>query len=178
MKPIFIAFLVMVGLFAGGANAQDETGVTPEILKAALRLEGRWEANALGQLGGKTQSFKYNMHFHKTASGSGLLMYETANIPDIGKLDGTNLIGYDPYDGKLHWFSVDNLGTTHDHTGELLSKDHIRLIHESSREGKSYREQIDIEFLSADRVKMKLVGTLDGNVEETLEGTFVRKGRP
>jgi hypothetical protein len=37
MKPIFIAFLVMVGLFAGGANAQDETGVTPEILKAALK---------------------------------------------------------------------------------------------------------------------------------------------
>lgn len=171
------AFLVLFGLSVGVANAQEQAPVMPEILKAALRLEGKWEANASGQLGGKTHAFKYNMHFRKTASGSGLLMYETANIPDVGKLDGTNLIGYDPYDGKLHWFSVDNLGTTHDHTGELLSNDHIRLIHESSREGKPYREQIDIEWISADRVKIKLVGTLGGNVEEVLEGTFVRRSR-
>lgn len=173
----FVLVALLFGLYSGVADAQEQASVTPEILKAVLRLEGKWEANASGQLGGKTYTFKYHMDFRKTASGSGLLMYETANIPDVGKLDGTNLIGYDPYDGKLHWFSVDNLGTTHDHTGELLSKDHIRLIHESSREGKPYREQFDIEFISADRVKMKLVGTLGGNVEEVLEGTFVRKSR-
>ncbi len=177
MKPIFTTALVLFGLYVGVANAQEQAPVTPEILKAVLRLEGKWEANASGQLGGKTHTFKYNMHFRKTASGSGLLIYETANIPDVGKLDGTNLIGYDPYDGKLHWFSVDNLGTTYDHTGELLSKDHIRLIHESSREGKPYREQIDFEFIGANKLKVKLVGTLGGNVEEVLEGTFVRRSR-
>lgn len=177
MKPVFTTALVLFGLCVGVANAQEQAPVTPEILKTALRLEGKWEANTSAQIGGKAYAFKYNMHFRKTASGSGLLMYETANIPDIGKLDGSNLIGYDPYDGKLHWFSVDNLGTTHDHTGELLNKDHLRLVHESSREGKPYREQIDVEWISADRVKMKLVTTLGGNVEEVLEGTFVRRSR-
>lgn len=177
MKPVFTIALVLFGLYAGVANTQEQAPVTPEILKAALRLEGKWEANASLQVGGKTYAFKYSMDFRKTASGSGLFMYEAANIPGIGKLDGANLIGYDPYDGKLHWFSVDNLGTTHDHTGQLLSKDHIRLIHESSREGKPYREQVDFEFISANRVKAKLVATLGGNVEEVLEGTFVRRSR-
>lgn len=93
------------------------------------------------------------MHFRKTASGRGLFMDETSEIPDIGKLNGTNLIGHDPSEDKLHRFSGDNLGTTHDHRGELLSEGHIRPIHESIRKGMPYREQIDSGLISADRVE-------------------------
>lgn len=50
-----------------------------------------------------------------STAGSGLYMDESATMSDLGKLDGGNIIGYDPYDKKLHWFSVDNFGTTHDH---------------------------------------------------------------
>lgn len=112
MKPVFTTAVALFGLYVGAANAQEQAPVTPEILETALRLEGKWGADASLQVGGKTYAFKYNMDFRKTAGGSGLLMYETANIPGIGKLEGTGVIGYDPYDGKLHWFSVDNLGTT------------------------------------------------------------------
>ncbi|MHA2643039.1 MAG: hypothetical protein V2G49_06515, partial [bacterium JZ-2024 1] len=62
------------------------------------------------------------MEFRRTANGSGRMMCETANIPEIGKLYDTSLIGYDPCEGKLHRFSGDNFGTAHDHTGELVSK--------------------------------------------------------
>lgn len=117
------------------------------------------------------------MHYRKTADGNGLYMDEHATIPDVGRLIGGNIIGFDPYEQKLHWFSVDNFGTTHDHIGELIDKDHLRLIHESQREGKTYREEIDFEWKSPKQLHAKLIGTLNGQIEEILEGTLVRKSR-
>ncbi|MEM0482367.1 MAG: hypothetical protein QXM16_05730, partial [Nitrososphaerota archaeon] len=64
------------------------------------------------------------------------------------KLNGGNIIGHHPFDGKLHWFSVDNLDTTHVHMAELVDENHIRLMRESEREGKKFRECIDIKWMS------------------------------
>jgi hypothetical protein len=77
----------------------------------------------------------------------------------------------------LHWFSVDNFGTTHDHIGQLVDKDHLRLAHESRREGRIYKEEIDFLWRSPKQFHVKLVATLDGQIEETLEGTFIRKSQ-
>jgi hypothetical protein len=172
---IVIAFCCCVPVSV--SRAQSDASTTPDILKRVLTLEGRWEAKASLQMGGKSYSFPSLMHFRRTAAGNGLYMDESATISDLGKLVGGNIIGYDPYDKKLHWFSVDNFGTTHDHIGELVDKDHLRLVHESQREGKLYKEVIDVVWKNAREVHMRLVGTLDGQIEETLEGTFVRKSK-
>ncbi len=149
--------------------------ILPEILNKVLTLEGKWEAKAHMQMGDKSYNFKYFMNFRKIADGNGLYMEENAEIPGVMRLDGGNIIGYDPFDGKLHWFSVDNLGTTHDHIAELVEENHIQLIHESEREGKKFRENIDIKWISDKEVFIKLVATLNDNVEYILEGTFIRK---
>ena len=75
MKPVFTTALMLFGLYVGVADAQEQPPFTPEILKAALRLQGRWEANASRRLGGTTHTFSYNMRFRKTASDSELLTY-------------------------------------------------------------------------------------------------------
>lgn len=158
-------------------NTQSEAPPTPEILKKVLLLEGKWEAKASMRLGETSYAFPYFMHFRRTADGNGLYMDENATIPDVGTLRGANIIGFDPYEQKLHWFSVDNFGTTHDHVGELVEKDHLRLIHESLREGKTFREEIDVVWHTPEEVHVKLIGTLDGHTEEILEGTFTRKSK-
>jgi hypothetical protein len=164
-------------VLASAACAQSDTPPTPEILKRVLTLEGKWEAKASMQMGGKSYNFEYTMHFRKTADGNGLYMDEKATIPEIGKLVGGNVIGFDPYGQKLHWFSVDNFGTTHGHIGELVDKDHVRLLHESQRDGKPYREVIDFQWKSSKEIYVRLLGTLDGQTEEVLEGTFIRKSQ-
>jgi hypothetical protein len=177
MKLLTIVLLIALCIVSKTTYAQTETPPTPEILKRVLSLEGKWEAKGYMQMGGKSYSFRYFMHYRKTADGNGLYMDENATIPGVGKLIGGNIIGFDPFEQKLHWFSVDNLGTTHDHIGELIDKNHLRLIHESQREGKTYREEIDFVWKSPKEVYVKLIGTLDGKTEEVLEGTFVRKSQ-
>jgi hypothetical protein len=71
-KLIILAILVSV------SYAQSETPPTPEILKRVLTLEGKWEAKASMQIGGKSYSFRYFMHYRKTADGNGLYMDESA----------------------------------------------------------------------------------------------------
>lgn len=178
MKFLIVILVALFGIISASTSyAQTETPPTPEILKRVLSLEGKWEGKATMQMGGKTYNFQYFMHYRKTADDNGLYMDEHATIPDVGRLIGGNIIGFDPYEQKLHWFSVDNFGTTHDHIGELIDKDHLRLIHESQREGKTYREEIDFEWKSPKQLHAKLIGTLNGQIEEILEGTLVRKSR-
>lgn len=169
-----IALLCSTIAFAFNVQAADDAPAPPEILATAMKLEGKWRADARLALGEQKHAFVYMLSFRKTAGGSGLVMDEHAEVKDVGVLRGTNLIGFDPHDGRLHWFSVDNFGTTHDHLGELVAPDHLRLIHQSQREGKQFREEIDFIWRAADRIDARLVATLGGEVVETLEGRFKR----
>jgi len=176
MKRYFPTLLAVLALTLGyipGALAADQQTDTPEILKTAMRLEGRWQANAKLSMGDQTHSFVYTLHFRKTAGGAALSMDEHADVAEIGKLFGSNLIGFDPYENRLHWFSVDNFGTTHDHIGQLVGPSHLRLTHQSQREGKPFHEFV---WRAANEISAKLVATLGGQVVETLEGKFTRVG--
>lgn len=169
---IAIAFVLLCFI-----QIEKSPGQEPEILKKVLALEGEWAAKMSGQLVDSSYTFDYYMNFRKAAGGHTLTMEEIADIPGVGTLQGGNLIGYDVLDGKLHWLTVDNLSTTHDHIAELLEKDHLRLVHESKRNEKPFREEIDFQWKSNNEVWMKLTGMLDGRVEELLEGRFLRTSR-
>ena len=174
--PTLIALLALILGYIPAASTADPQSDTPEILKTAMKLEGRWQANARLSLGDQNHSFVYTLHFRKTAAGNALSMDEHAEVQGVGELFGSNLIGFDPYESRLHWFSVDNFGTTHDHVGQLVGPGHLRLTHESQREGKPFREQIDFVWRAADEINARLVATLGGQVVETLEGKFIRVG--
>lgn len=147
----------------------------PEILKKILSLEGRWVANANMRMGGQEYNFKYTMDFKKVSDGNGLIMEESGDIPPVASLRGTNVIGFDPYTGLLNWFSVDNLGTTHNHTAEKLNGNKLQLLHESQKDKKPFKEVIDVTFLDENSFQVRLIGTLGGETETELFGTFIRK---
>lgn len=175
MKPrSLIAVLSLVLGFVHFSTAADAPAEPPEILTTAMKLAGRWQADARLSMGGETYAFVYTLDFRSTAGGAGMTMDEHAAVTGIGELLGTSVIGFDPYEGRLHWFSVDNFGTAHNHVGELVGPGHLRLVHESHRDGKPFREQIDFRWLAADRVDGRLIATLGGEVAFTLEGEFLR----
>ena len=43
------------------------------------------------------------------------------------------------------------------------------------QQGKQYTEKINVNLKDENTMWVKIVGTLDGNVQEVIEGTFVRK---
>jgi len=150
------------------ANAQNP----PEPLASLFRMEGSWEGNANLVLDGNTFSFPYHFQFFRSPENSGLYMEETFTHPDLGTLKGYNLIGYNARDEKIHWFSVDNFGTTHDHVGYWKSPDHFYMEATEKHEGKKFEEQINIVFLDDGRITLTLVAKTGNAVVEELAGEF------
>lgn len=173
MKTLMHFFIFAVTILP--SKAYQQMAAKPSSLQKLFNLEGSWVAQATLEAEGKKLHFPYYMDYKKTANGSGLTMTERAAIPGIAKLEGTNLIGFDPNDEKIHWYSVDNLGTTHEHIGDFTSDNHFYMEHNGTRDGKNYVEKIDMEWRDKNTVWIKLVGLLDGAVVEKLEGTFKRK---
>lgn len=179
MKKKIQCGLFTAMLFAAmPATAQTSEGTTDNQLKMLLQLKGSWEAKtAVIKMGNKENTFPYYADFKTTADNNGLLMIEWATIPGVGKLNGANLIGVNPYDGKVHWFSVDNLGTAHEHIGAFSDAKHFSMVHKGMQDNKEYLETITMEIISQDEMKLNITAMLDGKEIETISATFQRKPR-
>ena len=174
MKSFFKFFIATAFLLTATFSIAQNSPSNP--MQSFLDLRGHWEAKVDLDLGGAKFNVLYLLDFEKASDNNGVVMYEKTTIPGVGTLYGTNLIGFDPFDGKYHWYSVDNFGTTHDHTGVFIDATHFYMEHNSIREGKNFQEKIWLDWINANTVKLKLVATTDGEVEEIAEGTFKRKG--
>jgi len=102
-------------------------------------------------------------------------MEESFSSPDLGELKGYNLIGYNSRDEKIHWFSVDNFGTTHEHLGYWISDNHFFMGVTEKKEGKKFEELIDFIFVDNDHLAFHLVGKIANTIFEDVTGTFERQ---
>jgi len=177
MKVVKVSSFLLSALIAAiSALGQTSDSSTSGQLKMLFQLAGRWKSNnATLQMGGKTYTFGYTADFKPVSERNGLIMEEHADIPQIGKLNGTNLIGVNPWDGKIHWFSVDNLGTSHEHVGRFTDRNHFSMIHHGIQNQKEFTETVSIEFEGPDTIHIKQTEILDGKTELVVTGSFLRK---
>jgi hypothetical protein len=165
-------FMILLAGLAPFLAAQE----LPKEMVNMMKFIGRWEApNAVLKSEGKEYKFTYYTDFEQTAGGSGILMHEWADVPEMGKFDGQNLIGYDPYSKRLYWYSVDNMGTTHDHTCQWKSDNEMYMEHNSIRDGKPFKEQGTAIFRDPNTIEFSIVETLDGKENGTLKALFKKK---
>jgi hypothetical protein len=177
MKAVLVTVCLAAMMLFGTdlSRGQEKKPEVPEAVKNLAKFVGKWESNASLMAEGKTYKVLYKVDCRLIADGNGLYVDEWFSNKELGTLKGSDLFGYDPYDTKIHVYSVDNMGTTHEHTGEWLTPDHLYVEHNSVREGKKYVEKLDFTFAKKDELQFKLVGTLDDQVVQTGEGTFHRK---
>lgn len=175
MKRKIQQVLLVTGLFATASALGQTSAPMSSQLKMLLQLKGNWETNAATmKTEGKEYQFAYYADFKTTSDNNGIVMHEWATIPGMGKLDGTNLAGINMYDGKVHWFSVDNMGTTHEHIGEFTNSKHFSMTYKGPQEGKAYVETLTMDFTDTNTLQLKQVGTLDGKEAVLITGTFHR----
>jgi hypothetical protein len=165
--------LAAAGILAAEARAEEPKGPPPALEKLA-GLEGHWVGEAKAMLGGKKYALTYHAEFRRTKDGSGVAMTEWFDSAELGAFRGENLIGFDPFSAKVRWFSVDNMGTTHEHVGDWASENRFAMEHRGLREGKRYVETVSLERLGADALAVHIVGRLGGKKVEELTGTFHR----
>src|SRR5678810_637065 len=79
-------------------------------------LVGQWKSqNGIAVLDGKKHKVDFTVSCAPTSGGMALLCTDKFDIEGIGHLEETDLFGYDPGQGRYHWFAVTQQGETHDH---------------------------------------------------------------
>ena len=169
-KSSLIAFIIGVNCLTTTAQT---TTLSP--LENLFRIEGSWAGEAILILEGNSFNFIYYADFKKNNEGTGMSMEEWFSHPDLGSLKGYNLIGYNARDEKVHWFSVDNFGTCHDHLGYWKTNDHFYMETNEKRGGKKFEEKIDIVFKGNDEVTLHLIATIGGQLFEDVIVIFHRQ---
>jgi hypothetical protein len=123
---------------------------------------------------GNPSSAKAEWNFRSVAGGHGVYLEETVTDPASGTLKSSDLMGFDPYDKKIHVYTVDNMGTCHDHICEWKSPEHFYLEHNSMRDGKVYIEKINMVMKGNDSFESDYKAILDGKIVGTGQGTLTR----
>lgn len=142
-----------------------------------LQFDGQWEGLATLNLEGQIFQVTYHLDFKSIIDGNAMTMDENFSDANLGDFKGANMIGYDPYSNTIHWFSVDNFGTAHEHTGTWVNPKHFRMEHQSIRDGKIFHELISFKLKSNNtRMDVKLIATFDHQVVEVITGTLYKQG--
>ncbi|HKR06252.1 MAG TPA: T9SS type A sorting domain-containing protein [Bacteroidia bacterium] len=173
MKKQFKSGIIatIIALTFGSAYSQ-----VPVQWSRTLQLEGYWEGPAALILGGQTFNLVYHTDFKTAVNGNALTMDEGFSDPALGELKGANLIGLNAADGLIHWSSVDNFGTAHEHIGSWLNSKHFYMEHQSIQGGQTFIEKIDFRFRANNqRIKVSLVATLDGDTVQVIEGILYKQ---
>jgi len=152
---------------------QQSFAQAPTDWQLTQQFVGYWVGAAELDLGGQIFNVTYHTDFISTLDGNGMIMNEWFDDPAIGSLRGANLIGLNATDALVHWFSVDNFGTAHEHTGTWVNPRHFKMVHQSDASGQIFREEIDFRFRGNNtRIEVTLLATLDGSAVQTIDGTL------
>jgi hypothetical protein len=162
--------LALLSSLAGAAAAQPPTPPTPaEVTTVLDRMVGTWTSNDVAvQIKGEQKKASGRVTCQK-AAGAGVQCRVQATMPGMRE-EETNLIGWDPVDGKVHLFAV-NSRYTHDHVGTVQG-DVLKLEFSATRDGKPYLEQLSFTFKGPKEVVWKDSCTLGGQVVFAGEGTY------
>jgi len=169
-KSSLIVLVIGVSYFTTTAQT---TTLSP--LENLFRLEGSWAGEATLILEGNSFNFIYYADFKKNDEGTGMSMEEWFSHPDLGSLKGYNLIGFNARDQKIHWFSVDNFGTCHDHLGYWKTPDHFYMEATEKHGGKKFEEKIDIIYKNENEITLHLIATIGGQLIQDAMVIFHRQ---
>ena len=171
---VLIALLFVASTYV--AQAQAKKAALPDDQALLQKFDGKW-SGITNITDDKKQSFKImtHMNFSSVADGNGIYGVEYFDDPKLGKLRASYLFGYDPYKKKIHFYAIDNMGTCHDHDCTWKTPDHFYVEHNSVREGKAYKEIINLIFKDKNTIEFSETATLDGNTIEIDKASFKKE---
>jgi len=176
LKGCIMSVMAIV-ILSAGAKAQQGNAATPPEVQNLMKFVGMWKGNmTMTDSQQKTHTIKQTVVCTPIAGGNGIYVEEAAESAEMGKMTGSDIMGYDPYAKQLHCFTVDNMGTAHDHLCTWKSDDHLYMEHNSMRDGKNYQEKIDMIFKGKDMMQFSMTTWSDGKQMETMDGAMMKSG--
>jgi hypothetical protein len=163
---------LMAVMAMAGAWAQASAPAMPEAVINLNKFNGVWQANITSVMDNKTYQFDYTVKCMPIAGGMGAYWEESGTHPTLGDMRASDLFGYNPSDGKLHCYTVNNMGITRDHLCEWKSPDHLCLEYVSIQNDKPIFEKMDLNFKGNDILGFSMTSIVDGKTQWSGSGTF------
>jgi hypothetical protein len=154
--------------------AQASAPSMPEAVIKLGRFNGSWQANLTSIMGDKSYQLDYNVKCIPVAAGNGAYWEENATDPNLGEMHASDLFGYDRSDGKLHCYTVDNMGTTRDLVCDWESPDHLVMGYNRIENGKQVTEKLDFTLKEDNILEFTGNSITDGKTQWSGTGTFHR----
>jgi hypothetical protein len=131
-----------------GGTAQAGNPPPPKETQGMACMVGSWKGTGSMTMGtNKVDGVKMTYNCKRTSGDWGVACTGVmTGIPGMGRLEETDLFGYDPGAGKYHWFAVTNDGETHDHVGTPGKGDTLEFVYNGVQEGKPFKEVLQLTF--------------------------------
>jgi hypothetical protein len=125
-------------------------------------------------MGDTEHSVQLTYTCRSAAAGSGVTCHlEMTGIPGF-TYESTDLWGYDPGSGSVHWFTVSNAGETHDHRGQI-DGNAFAASYVGRREGQPMRENVRFAFAGHDNISFRSVVFVARQQVESFTGTMSKE---
>jgi len=152
----------------------------PKEIQGMYCLVGEWKSqNGSAIVDGKKHKVDVAVSCAPVAGGMGIGCTTKMAIEGLGQSEESDLFGYDPGQNRYHWFSVTQMGETHDHVALAPDpKDHsITFVYSGFQGGKPMQEVITLTFLDEAGTKMdfKNNGVINGQPAWTFATPMIKK---
>ena len=88
----------------------------PKPIQAMYRLVGDWSTKTgVMTIDGKKHKTDFSVSCAPASAGVAIACQAHFDIEGLGHFEESDLFGYDAGEDRYHWYSVDDLGDTHDH---------------------------------------------------------------
>jgi hypothetical protein len=154
--------------------ANSET-IPPQMQKLTSKLLGQWKADLVMKVDGKEIKMKDFCDFSQIADGMGLYMTETSTMDNGAEYKSVNIVGYDASGEVIHWYTVSNMGETHDHILKWIDENSFTLTYSSMANNKNYVEMIECRFLRDGYCEFKQNVKVNNVTTQEISGTFIRQ---
>jgi hypothetical protein len=134
---------------------------------------GAWILSGSMKMGEDSAQVSGRWVFSPVADGYGIRMEGQTTIEGMGSFDEEELIGVNPGDGTVHFFSL-NKFAVRDHIGGWMDERTLYVEYKADQDGKECREGFTIE-ISGDRIEAKVLETLDGEPTVATHLTLIRE---
>ena len=169
---IAVAALIIASGAVTLAGPGEKHNPVPDNVKKLYSFLGNWKGKATMTQNGQTQNFDYLMDMKTDADGWGILYHEKGLIPNAAPYVGFGMMGFDENDNALHIFTVSNYGDVHDHKGSWTDDKNFTVEYNGILEGKPMKEELSVEFVTADTWKFRDVVTVNGQDFQTLSAVM------
>jgi len=159
---------------------QDFSSIFPLSLEAKKLgiFVGEWNIEGYFVYQGKSLKVKGVWMLSWAAAKWGVLNVGEMEIEGLGVYEEVDILGFDADEKMYHLFSVTNTAATHDHKGNWLDDENMRLTYRGLQERKIYKETIDIKSVSSTELAIIETDELDGQTVSTMDITLRKQPIP